>query len=72
MLLALVAAGSSRDDAYRVVQELAQRAWDEGTQLRELLAADERTQGLHLDAIFDYGHFTRNAQEIVARLDAIA
>ncbi len=31
VLLALVAAGSSRDDAYRIVQELAQRAWDEGT-----------------------------------------
>ena len=30
VLLALVAAGSSRDDAYRIVQELAQRAWDEG------------------------------------------
>ena len=30
VLLALVEAGSSRDDAYRIVQELAQRAWDEG------------------------------------------
>ena len=30
VLLALVEAGSSRDDAYRVVQELAQRAWDRG------------------------------------------
>ena len=41
VLLALVEAGSSRDDAYRVVQELAQRAWDEGIPLRELLAADD-------------------------------
>ncbi|HXP99861.1 MAG TPA: adenylosuccinate lyase, partial [Solirubrobacteraceae bacterium] len=61
-----------RDDAYRIAQELAQRAWDEGTPLRELLAADERAAGLDLDAIFDYGHYTRYAHEIVARLDEIA
>jgi adenylosuccinate lyase len=61
-----------RDDAYRIAQELAQRAWDEGTPLRELLAADERAAGLDLDAIFDYGHYTRYAHEIVGRLDEIA
>jgi adenylosuccinate lyase len=72
VLHALVEAGSSRDEAYRVVQELAQRAWDEGTPLRELLAADERAQALDLDAIFDYSHYTRYAREIIARLDAIA
>ncbi|HEY2535756.1 MAG TPA: adenylosuccinate lyase [Solirubrobacteraceae bacterium] len=71
VLLALVAAGSTRDDAYRAVQELAQRAWDEGIPLRELLAADERTAGLDLEAIFDYGHYVRYAQQIVARLDEI-
>ena len=37
-LLALVEAGRSRDDAYRIVQEAAQRAWDEGTPFRDLLA----------------------------------
>jgi adenylosuccinate lyase len=72
VLLALVEAGSPRDDAYRVVQELAQRAWDEGVELRELLAADPRAQGLDLDALFDYGHFVRHAEQIVARLDRIA
>ena len=61
-----------RDQAYRIAQELAQQAWDEGTPLRELLAADERAAGLDLDAIFDYSHFTRYAPEIVARLDEIA
>jgi adenylosuccinate lyase len=62
----------SRDDAYRIAQELAQRSWDEGTSLRELLAADGRVAGLDLDAIFDYGHYTRYAREIVGRLDEIA
>jgi adenylosuccinate lyase len=71
VLLALVEGGSSRDDAYRVVQELAQRAWDDGIQLRELLAADERAAGLDLEQIFDYSHYTRNADEILARLDDI-
>ncbi len=72
VLLALVEGGLVRDDAYRIAQELAQRAWDEGTPLRELLAADERARGLDLDSIFDYGHYTRYAHEIVARLDEIA
>jgi adenylosuccinate lyase len=72
VLLALVEAGSSRDGAYRVVQELAQRAWDDGIPLRELLEADERARGLDLDAIFDYSHYIRHAPEILARLDAIA
>ena len=64
--------GSTRDDAYRIVQELAQRAWDEGIPLRELLAADERAAGLDLEEIFDYGHYVRYAQEIVGRLEEIA
>ena len=72
VLLALVETGSSRDDAYRVVQELAQRAWDEGVALRELLAADERGRGLDLEQIFDYSHYVRDADEILSRLDAIA
>ncbi|HEU0249618.1 MAG TPA: lyase family protein, partial [Solirubrobacteraceae bacterium] len=63
--------GMARDDAYRIAQELAQRAWDEGVQLRDLLTADERTAGLDLDAIFDPAHFTRYAGEIVGRLDEI-
>jgi adenylosuccinate lyase len=72
VLLALVEAGSSRDEAYRTVQELAQRAWDEGVPLRELLAAVESARALDLDAIFDYSHHTRHADEILARLDRIA
>jgi adenylosuccinate lyase len=72
LLLALIEAGSSRDDAYRIVQELAQRAWDTATPLRELLEADDRAAGLDLDAIFTYDHYVRYAEEIVRRLDTIA
>ena len=70
VLLALVQGGMQRDDAYRIVQEAAQRAWDERTALRDLLA--ERPElGLDLDAIFDVSDATRWAAEIVGRLDAL-
>jgi len=69
VLLALVERGYSRDEAYRIVQEDAQRAWDSGTHLRELLAA--RDLGLDLDTLFDLSHYTRYAERIVGRLDAI-
>jgi adenylosuccinate lyase len=72
VLLALVASGLERDEAYRIAQEHAQNAWASGTPLRELLAADPRTSGLDLDAIFDYQTLTRHAHELVARLDEIA
>ena len=72
VLLALVERGLSRDDAYRVVQRLAQQALDERTPMRELLAADPAGAGLDLDAIFDYAPFIRYADEIVDRLDVIA
>jgi adenylosuccinate lyase len=72
VLLALVQAGSTRDQAYRVVQELAQRAWDEEIPLRELLAADERARALDLEAIFDYGHYVRYTEQILQRLDGIS
>jgi adenylosuccinate lyase len=72
VLLALVETGSlSRDEAYRVVQSLAQQALDQHTPLRELLAADPAGAGLDLEAIFDYAPFVRYADEIVGRLDQI-
>jgi adenylosuccinate lyase len=69
-LLALVEAGKSRDEAYRVVQEAAQRAWDEGTPFRDLLA--EAAPELDLDAVFDPNAFVRHARAIVGRLDRIS
>ena len=63
----------SRDEAYRVVQELAQRAWDQGIPAaRAARRRRARVRALDLDEIFDYSHYMRYAEEIVARLDAIA
>jgi adenylosuccinate lyase len=72
VLLGLVEGGMQRDEAYRIVQSLAQRAWDEGTPLRDLLAADPAATDLDLDAVFDYAYFVRHADAIFQRLDEIA
>ena len=69
-LTALVESGMGRDDAYRLVQESAQRAWDEGIDFRELIAAS--APQLSLDEVFDYGAYLRYVPEVMARLDRLA
>jgi adenylosuccinate lyase len=69
-LTALVESGMSRDDAYRVVQESAQRAWDEGTSFRQLIS--ERAPQLDLDTVFDYSAYLEHVPEVMARLDRLA
>ncbi len=55
VLLALVESGISRDDAYRLVQELAARAITESTDFRTILADDKRIKlsTKQLDHAFD-------------------
>ena len=70
VLLALVESGISRDDAYRLVQELAGRAVGESTQFRELLAADKRI-GLtpkQLDEIFDLKKSVKHTNRVFEAL----
>jgi adenylosuccinate lyase len=73
VLLGLVQAGLSRDDAYRIVQENAGRAWDEGRSFRELLDSDPRVTvtGGVLDAAFDLGRSTRHAGIAVDALGSL-
>jgi adenylosuccinate lyase len=68
-LTALVESGMTRDDAYRVVQENAQRAWDTRTEFRGLLA--EAAPNLDLDAVFDYDAYLTHLPEIFERLEAL-
>jgi len=68
-LTALVESGMTRDDAYRIVQENAQRAWDTGTHFRDLLA--EAAPDLDLDAVFDSGAYLTHVPEIFGRLEAL-
>ena len=73
VLLGLVQAGLTRDEAYRIVQENAGRAWDERRSFRELLEADPRvTVGAAvLDDAFDLSRSVRHAGRGVDALDAI-
>jgi len=68
-LTALIEAGMTRDDAYRLVQEAAQGAWDTGTPFRELLA--ERAPELDLDVVLDPDAYLVHVPELIARLDRI-
>ncbi len=69
-LTALVDSGMTRDDAYRLVQESAQRAWDEGIEFRELIGAS--APQLDLDQVFDYGAYITHVPEVMARLDELS
>jgi adenylosuccinate lyase len=73
VLLALVQAGLSRDDAYRIVQENAMRAWDEGRSFRGLLEADDRLgDAVHrLDEAFDLNRSLRHVGRVFEELAAI-
>jgi adenylosuccinate lyase len=69
VLLALVQAGASRDDAYRIVQRNAMRAWDEGCDFRSLLEQDPDVDPAILDDAFDLQRSLRNVGRIFDQLD---
>jgi adenylosuccinate lyase len=66
LLLALVEAGLARDEAYRLVQRHAMRAWDEGLDFPELVLADAE-----IAAVFDLGAYTRHVDVVFERLRAL-
>jgi adenylosuccinate lyase len=68
-LTALVESGLTRDEAYRVVQENAQQAWDTGTPFRDLLGA--AAPDLDLDAVFDYDAYLTHIPVVFERLEAL-
>ncbi|HEX6144756.1 MAG TPA: adenylosuccinate lyase [Geminicoccaceae bacterium] len=72
VLLALTAVGLSREDAYRIVQRHALRAWQERLPLLDLLGADDVVRA-HLDpdalaSLFDLGYHTRHVDLIFERV----
>ncbi len=68
-LTALVESGMTRDEAYRVVQSAAQRAFDEEVPFRELIGAE--APDLDLDAVFDYEAFLRHVPSVFERLGSL-
>ena len=72
VLLALVEAGSSREDAYRLVQRNAMVTWREGKPFNELLKADADIKTMltdqQIDELFDLGYHTKRVDEIFDRV----
>jgi adenylosuccinate lyase len=72
VLLALVESGLGRQDAYRLVQGHAMRAWDEERDFEELVRADgEVAARIDLDAVFDLTAYTRHVDTVLERLRAL-
>ncbi len=73
VLLALVEAGMSRDEAYGIVQAAAARAWDSGASFRDELASDPTVTGrVHLEPLFDARRALANLDVVFDRLEKIA
>ena len=71
LLLALVESGLARDDAYRLVQRHAMRAWDEGLDFRDLARGDAEIAGrVDLGDVFDLRAYTRHVDEVFGRVRA--
>ena len=72
LLLALVEAGLERDDAYRLVQRNAMRAWEEEQDFRDLVRADSEITGrVDLDAVFDPSAYTKHVDVVFDRLQTL-
>jgi adenylosuccinate lyase len=72
LLLDLVESGVSREDAYRVVQAHAMRAWKEGLNFYELVTSDpaitDRVPRKQIDRAFDLQRQLKNIDKIFARV----
>lgn len=71
VLLALVDAGISRDEAYRIVQQDAATAWDNRISFRSILEDDERVKlsSTQLDDAFDVQRSIRHSARTIDALD---
>ncbi|MDH3225838.1 MAG: adenylosuccinate lyase [Thermoleophilia bacterium] len=75
VLLSLVDAGLTREEAYALVQRNALASWDSGRPLRELLGEDaevtNRLDRQSLDAVFDPQWYTRNLETVWERVRSL-
>ncbi len=71
LLLELVEQGVTREDAYRLVQSHAMRAWKEGLNFRDLVMTDPTIKRVPAEAMsraFDVKHQLRHVDAIFARV----
>jgi adenylosuccinate lyase len=73
VLLALVEAGMTRDQAYRIVQRNAMEAWDGRKHLRDLLSADPEVTltDAEIASCFSLERIDETASPVFARLEAL-
>ena len=72
VLLALIEKGTTREDAYTIVQKNAMKSWQEGIEFKELLREDEVVmkylQEKDLAEIFNINNFLKNLDFIFNRV----
>jgi adenylosuccinate lyase len=72
LLLALVDAGLARDEAYRLVQGHAMRAWEEEREFGELVRGDPEIAGrVDIESVFDLDATLRHVDTVFERLQAL-
>jgi adenylosuccinate lyase len=71
VLTALVAGGLARDEAYRLVQSHAMRAWEEGLDFRELVESDTEIAPRLDPSVFDLGDAVKHVDVLFERLAAL-
>lgn len=72
VLLALIERGTTREEAYEIVQKNAMKSWQEGLEFRDLLEKDSTVakylQKKELAAIFNVNNFLKNLDFIFNRV----
>lgn len=72
VLLALIDKGVGREDAYKIVQDNAMKAWEEKRGLLSLLETDDRTLAhlskAELESLFDHSYYLRHVDDIFDRI----
>jgi adenylosuccinate lyase len=75
VLLALIDKGMLREDAYRVVQESAMKAWQESVDFGDLVKADSEARAVlseaEIDAAMDPAQHTVGRDVIFGRLEKL-
>lgn len=73
VLLALVEKDIYREEAYKIVQEIAMETWEKGEDFKALLVKDDRVlkylKREDIEACFDYNYYLRNIDNIFTRLE---
>jgi len=72
VLIALINKGLTREEAYKMVQDHAMKAWEEKKDFPSLLKADRRViahlSEEELNSLFDYGYYLKHVDDVFERL----